>query len=236
MSQRCLALPAPRSARGESLLAVAADGQTYRNLGYLLLAFPLGVAYFLFLAAGFALGTAFFVTLVGLPVLLATIAGSWRLVAFERRVEAVLLGGPRPATREQPALPGPRAAHALVRRDRAALQATATRVAARLKDPTTFRGLIFLVAKLPLGLLSLATVAAAYGTAIVLLLAPLTYRVGPLAPTVGPMRVDSVEEATVGFLVAPVALLAAMHVSNLLAVASGRFARVMHEPPESSGR
>ncbi len=75
MSQRGLALPISRSARGESFLAVAADGQTYRNLGYLLLAFPLGVTYFLFLAVGFALGTAFFVTLLGLPVLLVTIAG-----------------------------------------------------------------------------------------------------------------------------------------------------------------
>ncbi len=112
--------------------------------------------------------------------------------------------------------------------------ATATGVADRLTDPTTFRGLIFLVAKLPLGLLSLAAVAAAYGTGIGLLLAPLTYRVGALAPSVGSLRVDSVEEATVGFLVAPVALLAAMHVSNALAAASGWFARVMLEPPESS--
>ena len=234
LSQRCLARPAARPARGGSFLAVAADGQTYRNLGYLLLACPLGVAYFLFLAVGFALGTALFVTLIGLPVLVATVVGSWRLASFERRLASGLLREPLPTARPEP--PALRAVIASGRRDRAVLAAQATEIATRFADPTTFRGLMFLVAKLPLGLLSLATVVAAYGTALALLLAPLTYRFDALAPAVGSVRVDSLEEATVGFLVAPLALLAAMHVANALAAACGRFARAMLAPSAWSGR
>ena len=236
MSQRVLTGQPARPARGEPFLAVAADGQTYRNLGYLLLAFPLGVASFLFLAVGFALGTALFVTLVGFPVLLATIAGSWRLVALEGRMASALLGEPVRPSPERPTLPGLRATIASVRHDRAALAALAAGVGARLADPTTARGLIFLAAKLPLGLVSLATVVAAYGTALVLLLAPLTFRFEVLAPAVGPVRVDSVEEATVGFVVAPVAMLVAMHVSNALAVAHARFARLMLAPTDGCRR
>lgn len=217
---------APR--RG-SLLAVAADGRTYRNLGYLLLALPLGLAYFLFLATGFALGTGLALTLVGPPVLVAVAAGSWRLAAFERRLAAVLLGEAVASGEASPA-PGLLVALAATWRDRAALVALWRGVGARLADPTTFRGLIFLVAKLPLGIVSFAIVAAAYGAAAAMLLAPVTYRFDAVVTRLGPVRIDDVEEAAVGFLLAPLALLAAMHLSNALAVASGRFARLMLGP------
>src|SRR5438309_5628057 len=50
--------------------------QTYLNLTYLLLAFPLGTAYFILLVTGFSLGLGLMVTLVGVPVLLATLVAA----------------------------------------------------------------------------------------------------------------------------------------------------------------
>ena len=236
-SQPYLAAARPHPGVGTgSILAVAAEARTYRNLAYLLLALPLGLAYFAFLAAGFALGTGLFVTLISPPILLAVVAGSWRLADVERRLAGDLLGEPiPPAFVGFAPMPAMRVWLRTAVRDRNALGALGNLIAARLVDPITFRGLAFLVAKLPLGLLSLAAVTASYGLALSLLLAPLTYRVDALAARFGPVRVDSMEEAALAFLVAPGAILAAMHASNALAAASGRFAHLMLTSPDSSG-
>ena len=53
--------------------STAWDPQSYRNLLYLLLALPLGVAYVAILAAGLSAGTGLAVILVGLVLLLATL-------------------------------------------------------------------------------------------------------------------------------------------------------------------
>lgn len=219
--------------RPESILAVAADGRTYRRLGYLLLALPLGVAYFAVLATGFVLGTGLFVTLIGVPILLAVVGGSWRLTELERRLVSALLGQTIPAA-EVSASPtsGVWGALAVGLRDRGAVRPLVARTIARLVDPATYRGLIFLVAKLPLGLVSFAAIAACYGLALGLLLAPLTYRLDGLAIGFGLVPVDNFETAVLCFLGAPPAILAAMHVSNALAALSARFAHLMLAPME----
>ena len=96
-------------------------------------------------------------------------------------------------------------------------------------DERKVRNLSYLLLALPLGLAAFATVAASYGLAIGLLLAPVTYRFDTIVTNIGPVRVDSFEGAVVSFLVAPLAILGAMHVSNALAPAR-RFARLMLAP------
>ena len=96
-------------------------------------------------------------------------------------------------------------------------------------DERKYRNLSYRLLALPLGLAAFATVAASYGLAIGLLLAPVTYRFDTIVTNIGPVRVDSFEEAVVCFLVAPLAILGAMHVSNALAPAR-RFARLMLAP------
>jgi len=75
--------------------------QTYRNLLYLLLSFPLGVGYFVFLVTGLAVGGSLAVLLVGIPILLFVLAcchlgGSLERLAAERllRVEIPSPGYP----------------------------------------------------------------------------------------------------------------------------------------------
>lgn len=58
--------------------------QTYANLLYLSLAFPLGVAYFTVLVAGFVTGGALLVVLVGVVLLAAMLYLTRELAAFER--------------------------------------------------------------------------------------------------------------------------------------------------------
>ena len=59
---------------------------TWRSVGYLLLAFPLGIFYFVFLITGFSLGFGLIITLVGIPILVGMLAASYGLGEFERLI------------------------------------------------------------------------------------------------------------------------------------------------------
>lgn len=65
--------------------------RTYTNLIYVLLAFPLGMLYFTVLIAGFSMGLALLVLLVGIPILAGVMWLSGIGAAFERMLANVLL-------------------------------------------------------------------------------------------------------------------------------------------------
>jgi hypothetical protein len=75
-----------------SVFGVPLRLQTYRNLLYLLLAFPLGLVYFLFLSIGLSLGVGLAIVVVGVPILLAVLAVSTGLATVERELATLLLG------------------------------------------------------------------------------------------------------------------------------------------------
>jgi len=64
---------------------------TWKSVGYLLLSFPLGIFYFVFLVTGFSLGFGLLITLMGIPILVGMIAASYGLGEFEREVSNQLL-------------------------------------------------------------------------------------------------------------------------------------------------
>lgn len=66
-------------------------GQTYWNLAYLLLAFPLGIAYFVVFTVGLALGVSLAILLVGFLVLGVTLLFALALAGFERLLTNWLL-------------------------------------------------------------------------------------------------------------------------------------------------
>jgi len=65
------------------------DDKTYRNIVYLLLRFPLGLAYFTTSVTGVSLGVALVPLAVGIPILGAVLG----LADYVALVEAGLLGG-----------------------------------------------------------------------------------------------------------------------------------------------
>jgi hypothetical protein len=66
--------------------------ETYAKLLYLLLAFPLGVAYFTLVVVGVTFGITTSLLLIGVPVLVITFVGVAALGAVEARLAAALLG------------------------------------------------------------------------------------------------------------------------------------------------
>lgn len=65
--------------------------QTYLNLAYLLLAFPLGILYFTVLVTGLALGVGLSFLLIGVPILLSVLIVSHLFAALERKTARRLL-------------------------------------------------------------------------------------------------------------------------------------------------
>ena len=73
--------------------------QTWRNVGYLLLSFPLGIFYFVFLVTGLALGFGLSITLLGIPLLIGVLAAAYGLGEFERTTTNLLLDQATPPSR-----------------------------------------------------------------------------------------------------------------------------------------
>ena len=138
------------------LLSPIRDSRTYLRILYLLLALPLGVLEFSFLVTALSFGFGTAITLIGIPVLIATV-WAWRWLAqLERGLIDRLLGVAIPA----PYRPDPKGARWW------------KRVSARLADPATWKDLAFLLLQLPLGIVSFSIVVAVIGGGARLLFAP----------------------------------------------------------------
>jgi signal transduction histidine kinase len=189
---------------------VAVRPQTWLNLAYLLLAFPFGLAYFIVLVVGVSVGAALAVVIVGLGILLATLA-AWRgMAAIERGLARAVLGVPiatPPDFGRQPPL---------------------ERIVRWLRDPMTWKGLVFVALKFPLGVATFAIVCAAGFFSLVLLLAPLI--VLGTTVTVFGWIVESPLQALPLTVVGVPAVLLALHLFNGLAWLWAIFARVMLGP------
>jgi signal transduction histidine kinase len=184
--------------------------QTWLNLLYLLLAFPLGLAYFVVLVVGVTTGAALAVLVIGLGILLATLA-AWRgMAAVERGLARAVLGVPIAMPPDQ--------------RDLSPVE----RVVRWLRDPMTWKGLVFVALKFPLGIASLAIVGATGFFSLVLLFAPLI--VLGTTVTVFGWIVESPLQALPLTLVGAPAVLLSLHLYNGLAWLWAIFARVMLGP------
>jgi len=135
--------------------------RTYTNLLYLLLAFPLGIAYFVFLSVGLLLGFGLTLIWIGLPLLALVFAGSWAFAAFERQAAILLLGAEVPPMAPIP--PPPCAA---------AARTVWQRTGDFFGNPVTWKGMGFLLIKLPLGMLSFVTAIGLLSISVAFLLAP----------------------------------------------------------------
>lgn len=155
------ATPRGALARGPALLrqflAVPFLPQTYLNLLYLALAFPLGLFYFLFVSVGVSFGLGLAIVVVGVPILALVIAGVLGLAGLERRVTTFLLG----VDIAQPTA---------VDGDGVWEQAKTV-----VADGGTWKAAVYLPTKLLFGVVSFAVVTTTLTTGVSLLLVPLYY-------------------------------------------------------------
>jgi Putative sensor len=121
-----------------------------------LLGLPLGIAYVTWLVTGLTAGLGLAITLVGIPLLTLVLATVRPLLAGERALSNALLGTELPRAGLAPRGEG-----------------WVGRLKAYWTDSATWRGIAYLLARLPAGTLAFAAVVAAYSTALYLVAAPI---------------------------------------------------------------
>ena len=202
--------------RQTSYISVMQSPQTYRNVLYLLLSFPLGICYFVFLVTGITLGIGTLIIWIGVPILLFTIDVWWRLALFERRMAIHWLGiDIRPLTYPSST--------------RMTLWKSAQ---AQLTNKMTWKTLAYLLVKFPLGIISFVVTITLF--ALTLSITILGVMLGLLtAPFIqlymllwGHADFNIQRYLQFAFLGFGVTLIT-LHVLNGLAFVSGQFAHVM---------
>jgi hypothetical protein len=198
---------------------VVTRGQTYLNALYLLLAFPLGIFYFVFLITGISLGISLSILWVGLFILLAVYGVWYALVAFERGLAISLLHEEIPPMHTED-LSG---------------KTLFQKFSSTLSNPVTWKGLVYLFVKFPLGILSFVLLVTLVSISAALVATPLYFQY--IHPQIGvywtgvswsPMWVIDTMSKAISVSIAGIFLtIISMHILNALALVSGKFARIM---------
>jgi signal transduction histidine kinase len=191
-----------------ALVAWAVDARSWRRIAYLVLALPLGIGYFVVIAAGLSTGLGVAVVTFGLPVVIMT--WIWRLMArFERLLASRLLGIE---------LPPPY---------RSAEGGWFARLLSRLGDPATWKDLAYLIVHLPLGIVDFTAVALLLAPPLSLVAAPLLYWTVPGGVDAGLLTVDSAPVAGAAFVAGLILLPIAVRGASAFATLHATFARMM---------
>jgi hypothetical protein len=190
---------------------VVAKEETYLNLIYLLLAFPLSIVYFVFLVTGLSLGFGTLIIWIGIPILLAVFAASWGLAMFERTLAMLLLREDIPP---------------MARAEETAESAW-ERFKAHLRNRVTWSSFLYLFLKFPVATTFFVFTVTVLALAVGLLITPLIYRLWDYPSGYSFWEVDTLGEALLVsalsvLLVGPISL----HIVNFMADLSGAFARV----------
>ena len=209
----------------EKFYGVFAQASTYLNLAYLYLTFPLGIAYFVFLVTGWSLGISLAIIWIGLLVLALVFAISWGLTAFERWLSAGLLRVNIPPM-NHPVDPSAN---------------FWGRLKAWFTNPVTWKGMLYLLLKFPLGILNFTVATTVLATSFSLLLVPLALVIPGWQIYAGDWNInlelfnnqvfiarpDPYMIAGLSFLVGVFAAPASLHLLNWMANWQGKLAQAM---------
>jgi hypothetical protein len=191
--------------------------QTYLNLIYLLLGFPLGIFYFTFLVTGISLGLGLAITLVGLPILLLMTVFWYWFGLFERTITSVLLNIEI----------APMSNNAL--REKTFWNKSKK----HLSNSATWKSLAYLIIKFPLGIIAFTLFVTLISVSIALIGTPIVYYFSTIYTSVNFLVIDGVEivtsywHAAIASIMGILALLISLHILNGLAYVSGLIAKVL---------
>lgn len=198
--------------------SVIGSGQAYLNMLYLLVAFPLGVTYFVFLISGLAVGISLSIIWVGVPILLLVGAGWWTLASFERFMVIHLLSEDIPEM-SRPSNEG---------------ASIWTRFKKYFIHPVTWKSPLYLFLKFPLGTATFVILATLISLTLAFLTMPLTheflseFHVGVFfGPGLPAWHIDSMSDALLCTLIGLILWPVTLHITNGLAWVHAKFAKVM---------
>jgi hypothetical protein len=190
-------------------LTVLADTKTYTTLLYLLLGFPLGLVYFVIFVTGGALGVGLSIIAVGLVILFMLVLSGWALTLFERQLAIHLLGADVPPAKPE-----------------GASKDGWPWIKSVFGNPVTWKGILFLGLKFPLGLASWIVTIVLMATVGAFVTAPLSLSLGA-SINVFAWQIETYGEAAVLTLIGLLMLVPTVYLLNALGAVWARFAEVM---------
>jgi hypothetical protein len=199
-------------------LKVVVSRQAYLNFLYLIATFPLGVFYFVFLVSGLSLGFSLAIIWIGIPILVLVAACWWMLGRFEHSMANIMLDEELHPINIPPG------------EDRNLW----TRFRIFIENPFTWKSLLFLLMKFPLGIVTFTIQVTLVSLTIALIGMPVFYQFFDgfatsisLGPFLHGWEVDTFTKALfcglIGILLWPVTL----HALNALAWLHAKLARVL---------
>jgi hypothetical protein len=179
----------------------------FPNLVYLLLALPLGILYFVILVTGYALGAGLIITLVGIPILVTMIFVTYLLGDLDRAMTSKLLGVKIAKPEAKPA------------KDDSARSILVT----QLKSLEFWKEFIYLLLKMPLGVVAFTVTIILISVSLGLIAAPFIFTYVPEAQMIlwHGFVVDTMQEAVVTSVVGLILGLISMWLINGFASALG---------------
>ena len=212
--------------RHVQFVGVVANPQSYINILYLFLSFPLGIAYFVFLVTGISVGFGLLVIWAGVPILALVLAGSWVLSQLERVLAVRLLKEDiPPMARKNASGQGENRDSSLSTGERLFIGAW-RRLKVHLANRLTWTGMFYLFLKFPAGIASFTIAVTLISVTFSLLGAPFYYWVDD-GLDMGIWQVDMLWEALILTLAGIPMVFISLHLMNGAAFLSGRLARVM---------
>lgn len=213
----------PIKPKSNSFFGVMAKSQSYLNMLYLLLSFPFGLFYFVFLVTGLSLGFSLTIIWVGIPILLGVLIAWYGFAALERQLATILLKVKIPyATGE------------LMKESK-----LWKRLKIHISESTTWKSLAFLFIKFPLGIVSFVVLVTAISITLSFIATPFLFflsRVGVVSVLDNPPEwLWFMSTAWFSIIVGLFGILFAfisIHIFNGIAYVSGQLAKAMLKKEE----
>lgn len=133
-------------------------GQTYLNMLYLLISYPLGLIYFVFIIVGLALGFGLFITWFGIPILVGVMFIWLGFAYFERNLTKVFLGIEIPYRAKEEKVPG-----------------IWNTLKSRFSDSYTWKSFVYLLLRFPLGVFGFVVLVTFISLTLGLIASPFVY-------------------------------------------------------------
>ena len=179
----------------DRIFGAVVEAQTWKNVLYLFLSFPLGIVYFVMTVTGISVGAGLAVIAVGIPILVFTLMVAGLFARLERTLLRALLGAQIRPPRPFSAPPGIIAS-----------------LKAYLGRAETWKAVIYSLVHLPFAVIAFTLVVSFIPAGAVLLLTPLAYTLVPFE--ICDLRVTTLDQAVLCSSMGAILLLIGLHLMN----------------------
>ena len=196
------------------IFGVALSGKTYLNYIYLLLLFPVGLIYFVYILTVATLGIGLLITITGIPLIVLFLVSIYGMSWAHGRLTELMLGIRMPSKRRKLRLTG----------------SAWRRLITILKDPSLYTSLLYMVMLMPIGVLTFSVFFSLGVVSLAMIISPVTSIIAVTTNT--PMGYPgpdwfNIFSSFIGFLFGWALLFWTLHLSNITATGIGKLSRAV---------